>query len=345
MASRVRVVPAGTEVKEGAPIAELAAKPKRHTASHGERRLLEVEPPWGAIASMDVAEDGRAFAGEVGKGRRVAGWNADGSLAFHRSLGESTNQRMGAAANVQCLGDRLLVHHADTPQIDLLSAASGETLATLTIPADSARAVHLHDDVLIVRDGIETMLVEFPSMKVLSRFTEPYVNMNAIAVSRDGAYFAVVSSEAHVFDLRARKHLHSRDLDNSIWAAAFTPDHLLLAGDDEARVLLLDPKTNKLLATIDAAPDRKKKPTVRALAASDKHIAAGREDGTVVLIDRATKRIVKQFDKHDVSLPHTGACDLAAVAFTDAGRSLWVSAGPRGQPQGLSRYHLLHGVD
>jgi hypothetical protein len=47
---------------------------------------------------------------------------------------------------------------------------------------------------------------------------------------------------------------------------------------------------------------------------------------------------VRTFEKHEVSIPDTGATMLTAVALV--GDRSWVSAGPKQQQIGLSAYRL-----
>jgi hypothetical protein len=105
---------------------------------------------------------------------------------------------------------------------------------------------------------------------------------------------------------------------------------------------LYDPATGKLLTEVDAAPERNRKPTLTALAADDRFVAVGREDGTVVLFDSKLER-VRSFDKHHVAQPDTGATTLADVSLVFG--ALWVSAGPKGKPVGLTAYRLTPQAD
>jgi hypothetical protein len=336
MPSRTRVVPAGTKLKEGAPIADLGRAAAKRGAARGERRIVATKPPWFAVGSMAIANDGRAFAGECGKALRIAAWHADGSFAWESSV--TTAASRSARMQVQLVGDTVLAHPDYSRDLFVLDAKTGKRKKRLALP-EACRSLLVVGDRIILRPGIETVIASYPAMKVLARFSEQYVNMNAIALAPDAKSFAVTSHEVHVFDLVKAKHVCTWTPTDTIWAATFTPDGKVVTGDAESTVEIRDPATGKRLAMIDAAPGRSNKPTITALAASKKYIAAGREDGCVAVIDRAKKQVVRELDKHHVAIPGTGATSLEDVAFAKDG-ALWVSAGSKQAPIGLSRYAL-----
>ncbi len=340
MSSRTRIVPAGTKLKEGAPIAELpsAPTPKPGKATKGERRIALANPPWFATGAMAIADDGRAFAGECGTAHRVCAWNADGTFAWQTSVGPVEGK--SPSPLLQLVGDELIVRPYYGDKLVVLDARTGKRKRQLTLPARGSDVLVVGKQI-VLRPSHEIMIASYPALVECARFAELYVSMSGIALAPDTRSFAAIGHQVHVFDLAKRKHLRtwSPASKRSLWAATYTPDGKVVTGDDEATVEIRDPATGKLLATIDAAPSRSSKPAISAIAASSKYIAAGRLDGCVALIDRAKQRVVRELDKHHVALPDTGATFLAGVAFGKDG-SLWVSAGPKKAPVGLTRYVL-----
>jgi hypothetical protein len=328
---RIRIVPAGTRIVAGAPILELA-RPAPLVAASGGRREV---PEWTAVSSMAIAADGRAFAGENG-GFRACGWNPDGTLAWHRTLKEIGSQsRYNYELSVQLVGDDLVAHAKEGTTLWLLDPATGATRHELTIPQARTVAVSPDRERLVLRVDTETVVLAYPTLERLAKFDD-YCNQNGIAISDDSRWLAVNGHEVHVYDLEKLARVATFEPPESPWATCFTPDGRLLTGDDTGRARLYD-TTGKKLLELDAAPDRKRKPTITAVAASKAHVAIGRDDGTVALFDH-DKQLVKTFDKHDVTQPDTGSFSLGAVAFSVDGTQLWVSAGPKKQPVGLSVY-------
>ena len=329
--SRIRIVPAGTKVVNGAPILELAA-PKPQVAASGDRRVIA---EWTSVASMAIAADGRAFAGENG-GFRACGWTADGALAWHRELKPiGPHSRYNYELAVDLVGEDLVAHAKAGTELWLLDPATGETRHQLAIPVARAVAVSPDRERLVLRADTETTVLAYPTLEKLAAFDE-YCNQNCIAISRDSRWLAVNGHEVHLYDLEKLAHVATFEPPESPWTTCFTPDGRLITGDDAGRVRIYD-ATGKKLGEFDGAPERKRKPTITAIAASADHIAVGRDDGTVALFD-AKRELVKTFDKHDVTVPDTGSFSLNAVAFSADGKQLWVSAGPKKAPVGLSVY-------
>lgn len=134
--------------------------------------------------------------------------------------------------------------------------------------------------------------------------------------------------------------LCKRELEDSPTALAFTADGKLVTVDDRSRIKLWDPKSGKQLAQLDGAKERSRKPNGDALATSARHIALGRDDGAVAVLDPKTKKTAHLFEKHLVAIPGTGATEIGAIAFTKDGKTLWVSAGLKGAPVGLTAYDV-----
>jgi hypothetical protein len=329
--TRVRIVAAGTKVVAGKPIAELP-KAKRLVAAKGERRT-GIE--WTAVSSMALAPDGRAFAGETG-GYRACAWAPDGTLAWERSLKKiGKESRYNYELEVALVGDDLLAFATYGEVIWMLDPATGKTRHELTIPKTRAFAVSPDRERLVLRTSTETTVLAYPTLEKLA-FFDHYCNNNSIAISHDGRWLAVNGHEVHCFDLDKLKHVATIEPKDGPWQMMFLPDGRLATGDDTGMVRFYDTK-GKPLGTLDGAPGRSRKPSITALASSAMHLAVGRNDGTVVLFD-AKGTLVKTFDKHDVTQPDTGSTSLGALAFSADGSQLWVSAGLKKQPVGLSVY-------
>jgi hypothetical protein len=376
--NRIRIVAAGTPVVKGKPVVEVAkpvagaskttaskagasnattskasgskattskATPSKATTSKptaskeaaGEVERFLVGDKWIAIESLVVAPDGRVFAGENGAAG-VCAWDANGTVRWRVSLAKP---RKGGRHEIALAlaGDTLYAQSKYGEDLWLLDPATGKVKKTLAVP-ESTRDIAVSPDGtrLIARVSTETSVFALPSMKLLAAH-EHYCNMNQIAVSADGKWFAVNGMEVHVYDLATAKHVTSFEPPESPWALAFTPANLVVTGDDNALVELREPKSGKKSRSADGAPERKRKPTITALAASAKHVAVGREDGTVALFD-AKLSLVRTFDGHDVTQPETGACNLGSVRFSADGKRLYVSANLKKQPAGVSVYTL-----
>lgn len=337
MPSRVRVVPAGTKVTKGEPIAKVAAAAAQ-TATAGTRRLLDPKAGWFAIQSLAVAKDGRVFAGELGR-YGVAAWAPDGTLLWEKAVRKAPKAKpdYGQTVHVQLVGEDLLVMFGYGKELVVLDAKTGKEKRAMPIPV--SRAFQVVGDRLVLRESVETTVLSYPALKPLAKHEE-YCNRDGIAVSRDREWLVVHGHEFHVYDGKAAKHLRTVAPDDDPSAIAFTHDGVLVTGDGSARLRFWDPKSGKRLAQIDAAKERSRKPAINALATSARHIAAARDDGTVVLVDAKSRKVIKLFEKHAVALPGTGATSLDALAFSDDGKTLWVGAGIKGQPVGATAYPL-----
>ena len=304
-----------------------------------ERRIVEdASDPWIAVAKIHVVADGRAFAGESG-GFRACAWDAAGTSAWRRTLCEhGTDSRYYEELGIQLVGDVLLAHGKYKTTIWMLDAATGTTRGELAIPKASAFTVSPDGTRLVLRTGTETTVLAFPTLDPVAVFPE-YCNHATIAISRNGKWLAVNGGEVHVYDLAAAHHVRTFEPPETPWAMCFTPSHRLVTGDNAACLRLYDPATGKQVAEADAAAERSRKPTITAIAASAEHVAAGREDGTVALFD-AKLKLVRLFKKHDTTQPGTAARSLGDVAFSADGTRLWVSAGAKQQPIGLTVYPL-----
>ena len=339
MPSRVRVVPAGTKVTKGEPIAKMESPaPAQRATAAGTRRLLDPKAGWFALQSLAVAEDGRLFAGELGR-YGVAAWGADGALLWSKEVRKAPKAKpdYGQTVHVQLVGDDLLVMFGYGRELVVLDAKTGKEKRALGIPV--SRAFRVVGDRLVLRTSTETTVLSYPALKPLAKH-EDYVNRDGIAVSRDQKWLVVHGHDFHVYDGKGAKLVRTVSLEDDPSAVAFTHDGLLVTGDDTSRVRLWEPKSGKRVAQIDAASERSRKPGITALATSARHIAAARDDGTVVLVDAKTRKVVKRFEKHAVALPATGATSLDAIAFSDDGDTLWVGAGTKGEPVGATAYFV-----
>lgn len=334
MPSRVRVVPAGTKVLAGAPLLDAAPTgPRHHATAGGDRRFVDPKDRWEAIASMVVAGDGRLFAGEHGR-HGVAAWGPDGTLLWQRAVRPAPKKASYRVA-LALAGGELIVACSAIGELLVLDAKTGKEKRKTKI--EDPRSVAVAGDRLIVRTGITTTVLAYPSLKKLAEL-ESYVNGSGIALSPDGKYFAVHGHEWHTFELATLKHVRSTDAEAC--DLSFTADGTLVTVDDASRVVLWDPKSGERLARIDGAKDRSRKPQASAVDTSRRHVAIARDDGAVVVIDPKSKKTVHLFEKHHVSVPGTGATELSALRFTPDGKQLWVSAGPKGAPIGLTAYSI-----
>jgi predicted DNA-binding WGR domain protein len=338
MPSRVRVVAAGTPVVPGAPIAAAAtAGPAHLPTADAQRRLVDPKDEWQAIASVVLAEDGRLFAGENGR-HGVAAWGPDGSLLWQRTIRPSTKKASyQESVGLTLAGNELIAVCPRLGELVVLDAKTGKEKRKLKV--GDPRSVLAVDDRLIVRTGVTTTVLAYPSLKTIAELDE-YVNGPGIAVSPDRKYLAVHGHEWHTFELSTLKHVCTVDADDDPLDLVFTSDGKLVTVDDGARIKVWDPKSGKRLATIDGAKDRSRKPAVNAVDASACHLAIARDDGAVAVIDLAKKATIHRFEKHLVTVPGTGATQLADVAFSKDGKVLWVSAGPKGAPVGLTAYAI-----
>lgn len=336
MPSRVRVVPAGTKVVAGAPIVALAPPPAAHEAtSGGPRRLVDPKDKWLAVGSLVVADDGRTFAGEEG-GYGVAAWDAAGELLWQRAVRPSGKKHYTKAVSLALAGKELLAL-CKSSEIVVLDAKTGKEKRRWK--ADRVRHLALAGDRLILRTDITTTVLSYPGFKKLAEL-DAYVNRSGIAVSRDGKYLAVHGHDWHTFDLKTLKHLRTVELRDDPCDVAFTHDGKLVTVDEKSRIRIWHPRSGARLADIDGAKERSRKPNGDAVATSARHVAIAREDGAVAVFDLATKRRTHLFEKHLVTIPETGATQLSDLAFTKDGRTLWVSAGPKKAPVGLTAYAI-----
>jgi WD40 repeat protein len=145
-----------------------------------------------------------------------------------------------------------------------------------------------------------------------------------------------------VFD--GKTHAYRRSIEGAapnsyVKALAFTRDGRIVTGDHKGLVRLHDPSTGKLVATIDTAKDRTRKPEIDAIATSARHLAVARNDGTVAIVDARSRQVVARHDRHVVD-SYGGQFGLEAVAFACDGRMVWVSAPVKGRPPGLTGYAI-----
>jgi len=188
----------------------------------------------------------------------------------------------------------------------------------------------------------ETQLLAYPSLAPIVTFDD-YTNQDEIAVDPHGRWFAVTGHVGiHVYDLPTRRRV-------TTFAADTPPGHLCASADGERLItagssgrLGVYDLTGTQLHDLDAAPGRTRKPSVNTVAADPRgrYLASGRDDGTVDLWDARTLAHVRAHDKHDTTVPDTGARSLSQVGFDPDGARLWVSAGLKGKPPGLSAYDL-----
>lgn len=339
MPSRVRVVPAGTTLAAGAPVVAVApVGPAHQSTPGGQRRLVDPKDKWEAVASIAIAEDGRIFAGENGR-HGVAAWDAGGKLLWQRSIRPQPKKAdYLLSVKVVLGGNDVVALCRHTSELVVLDARTGKEKRKLKL-ADP-RGLLIAGDRLIVRTGITTTVLAFPSLEKLTELEE-YVNGSGIAVSRDGKHLAVHGHEWHTYDLKTLRHVRTVDVGDDPYDVAFTPDGALITVDGSSRIKLWDPRTGKRVALIDGAKERNRKPAANAVDSSARHLAIARDDGTVAVIDSKTKKTIHLFEKHLVAIPGTGATELSGLAFTKDGKTLWVSAGPKGTPVGLTAYSLV----
>jgi hypothetical protein len=339
MPSRVRVVPHGTKLAEGKPIAELAAAGATHQPTPGgQRRLVDRKDKWAAIQSLALADDGRIFAGESGR-FGVAAWDANGKLLWQRVVRPSKKKAPDYmySVHIALAGNDLLALCNGLGEIVVLDSKTGKEKRKVEF--EDARSLRVVGDRVVLRASIETTVLSYPGWKKLA-FLEEYANGDGIAVSSDGKWLAVHGHEWHVYDWKTLKHVRTVELNDDPSDVAFTPDGKLVTVDDKSRIKLWDPKSGKQLAVIDGAKERGRKPGSNVVRTSARHIAIGREDGAVAVIDSKTKKTAHLFEKLLVAVPGTGATELCDIAFTKDGKTLWVSTGPKGSPIGLTAYTL-----
>jgi WD40 repeat protein len=342
---RIRVVPAGTKVVNGTPIAELAQVAAAPSAD-GTRRLIdpEGEGAWASIHSIAVAADGSVFAGEQ-EGVAVAGWGPDGKLRWQRRPAPPPKKKDKHArewASVQLWKDDLLAmcvsRHATA--LFALDPATGKTRRTLRIP--EALDFQAVDDRLVLHRNFDTVILSYPAGKRLAELEHRATTLEAV-VSPDRRWLALDDeNELHVYDWKTMSHRHTIAHDKPSGyslAMAFTADGAIVCGDNKAGLRFYDPASGKRLALVDAAAGATRKGEVDALATSAKHIAATRRDGSVVLLDRRTRKLVRRFDRHLVD-SYAGQWSVEDVAFSPDGATLWVSAGKKGEPIGLTGYAI-----
>lgn len=338
MPSRVRVVPHGTKLVVGQPIFELAPAPAKHGATpSGQRRLVDPKDKWVAIQSLVLADDGRAFAGENGR-FGVAAWDANGKLLWQRAIRPTKKKpNYEYAVHLALAGRDLLALCTGLDELVVLDAKTGKEKKKLAV--EDPRWLRVDGNRVVLRAGVETMVLSYPALKKLATFEE-YANGAGIAFSKDGKYCAVHGHEWHVFDWKTLKHVRTVALEDDPYDLAFTPDGNLVTVDGKSRIKFWDPKSGRRLGDIDGAKERSRKPSAGAVDTSAKHLAIAREDGTVAVIDLKTKKTAHLFEKHHVEIPGTGATEIGDLAFTKDGKTLWVSAGPKGAPIGLTAYAI-----
>ncbi len=340
MPARLRIVPKGTKVKVGAPIATLAASTPQETTAASAQYIVPAKHKWEAVSGMAFDDEGRVFAAESGR-VSVAAWDQDGTLLWHRRFtrGKPTYE---IRTGIQWIDGELVVHRSGSDRFEFLNPDTGKTIRKAKIP--SARTfVVVDDEWLVLRTGIHVTLLTYPELAVELELDDDefYTNMNAAAVSPNRKWFACFGPDCHVFDWDSMDHVRTIERgDQSSWRIGFTGTNKLVVATNKSRIDIHDPRTGQRLARIDAAPERKRKPAVTSLAAHKNLLAVGRDDGTVALIDIKTKKVVQRFEKHHVKVPGTGSMDLEQVAFSADGKTLWVSAGLKGKPVGLSSYAL-----
>jgi hypothetical protein len=127
---------------------------------------------------------------------------------------------------------------------------------------------------------------------------------------------------------------------DSPYEMTFTPGGLLVTGYGDGRVRCHEP-SGKLVAELDGAPElaKKKKPAITALAANEAHLAVARKDGGVSVFDRQHTQVAA-FAKHETKINGGRSDNLFGLAFSGDGTRLWVSAGIKKAPVGLTGYDL-----
>jgi WD40 repeat protein len=303
------------------------------------RRLVE---GWTTVHSMAVATDGRVFAGQHG-GAGAAAWTPDGALQWQKSLVKTSSKSShdDDTLHVQLVGDALLALCKYTKSLFVLDAAAGVIRSERAIPTSRRFRVSPDGTKLVLRVATQLEILSYPDLKPLAKF-DHYCNHDSIAISADGRWLAVNGHEVHTYDLERMRHVATWTPEGLAWGAwtmEFTVDNELITGEEKGGVRIWDPTTGKRIATVDGAPGKSRKPAVHALATTATRLAVGREDGTVIVMDRKGK-LLHSFDKHDTTKPGTAALTLGAVAFSDDGKRLWVSAGVKKQPAGLTFYDL-----
>lgn len=302
-----------------------------------ERRIAP--EGWGGIASMELADDGRAFAGRK-LGAFVCAWDPAGTLAWTTAL---PNDNEFVSAAIQLVDDTLIAYVGGTVAW-VLDAATGAITKTLELPK-YAQGLFVMPDRTRVIVGVAThhVLLGWPSLTPLSEPAEDVIASSVPAVTADGRFYALSSSTAsELFQVDPPGHVRSIRQPTRPWCMLLTRDDLLITADSDAMIrwYSLD---GTPLANLHAAPDSKKKTLpITALAFDGRHLAAAREDGAVTVFD-AEKNLVATFAKHQTELNrrmHT----IGAVAFSSDGSKLWVSAAPKGQPPGLTIHPIPDGA-
>jgi WD40 repeat protein len=295
-----------------------------------ERRIAK---DWSAVSSFAIAPDGRMIAGENG-GTNVLCWAPDGSVAWTRSIGKKGNRSAWEyEVGVVLTGDVVLAQLKGTATIFALDLATGEVEGKHEVPKGTRTFAFAPDGkTLVVRVETETMLLDYPSFEEIAKFEE-YCNMNHIATSSDGKWLAVNGHEVHVYDLQKRKHVKTFEPPESPWDLVFTPSGHLISGDDDSIVRIYHSGRDFALVK-EIKPPSARKPTITALAANDKLLAVGTEDGTIRLRELGDFEIVREIKGHDTSQPDTGAKDLPQMAFDGSG--LVVACGMKKEPAGLT---------
>jgi hypothetical protein len=340
--SRLRVVAEGTPVVPGQPIVAPGKKTqkKARRSKRPDSRRLIVEA-WDSVKSFAVASDGsRYFAGEKG-GFGVCCWDEQGQVVWERRLYQGAHYSHEVIIDLTPDGAILACPPYDGSLIEL-DPANGERLKKHEIA--SLRAFGLSPDgrLIALRVSTKTRLCSYPSMAIVAELGE-YCNQNTVAISPDGRWLAVNGHQVHVYALPAARHATTFEPPQSPWASCFSPatNHLALGGSD-GMVRIHEPDGWSCVRELDVAVERKRKPTVTALAydAAGRQLAAARDDGTVRVWDTDSWALLHSLDKHDASIPGTGARSLSKVAFIDDGGQLVVSAAPKKQPTGLTVYRL-----
>lgn len=338
---RVRLVPAGTKVVEGAPIAALAPA-ARSSSPRGQRRVIDPkgEGAWAAIHSIAIAPDGRLFAGER-EGAAAAAWGADGRLLWQRRLAPKKKSKWASEkVCVQWVDGEVvaMVVQGTAEALLVLDPLTGKTRRTIKAPPSY--------DFLVaggrmVMCGQDAFVLSYPAGKRVAKLEHHPASLE-LGVSPDGRWLVLDDVyEFHVYDWKSLAHRrtfkHGMAKGYSC-AMELTEDGVIISGDDHAGLTFYD-VTGKKLGTLDTARDRTRKPKIEAIAISQRHIGVSRRDGTALLIDQKSRKVIRQFDRHLVD-SDAGQWGVEDVAFSADGETLWVSAGLKGEPVGLTGYSI-----
>ena len=304
-------------------------------ASNGPAR--RVVDGWAAVSSLALAKGARIVAGENG-GYGVVCWDGSGAVVWQVDLAKVGKQPLYmCTVLVQVVGDDVLAL-ANRGALFVLDLATGKTKKKLDA-FEELRGIAMAPNrkTLVCRDGTETDLYEWPSMKRRVHFDE-YCNQDCIAISPDGKWLVVAGYEIHVYDLPKRKHVKTWEPAESPWDMCFTASggHLV-TGDAKNMLRLYDAENG--FAEVKAF-GKNRAPTLTAVAASPdgKWIASANDLGTVLVHDAGTLAVVKELKGHDPTQPDTGARSLPSIAFGDG--VLVVGASPKKQPAGLTIHAL-----